>query len=390
VNGWFICDRGRFGNAAVNDPARPRTPLVDGREATWDEALDDLVIRINEVQEIHGLDSVVLVGSPRMTVEGNLMVQQLATLLGTGSVCYFAGQAEHERCHAAISGRHDSAACRDDLEKAGCIAIVDTDILEEGPMAALAVRQAWQRGAPVFLVGPHAPLSQTAAISIEAVQVDYPEEVPFGIFDNPMIICGMQHNGPDTLHTLMSSGIKTTPLLSGPNAYGSALLARETGALSLDKTLESGRIKGIICFEADIPAELPPGVTLLGAADWLATDTVRRAGIVLPSTAWVEMDGTFVNCAGRAQRFLQVMQPGIPIRGGDPDRHPPRTHRRSTPGGDALPTWRIIANMIEKLGGERIDNPLQGNWKHLWDLSADSAGTCIASTESHDTPEEHS
>src|SRR5215472_9315525 len=39
--GW-ICDRGRFEYAHVNDPARLRVPRVGGRDATWDEALDAL------------------------------------------------------------------------------------------------------------------------------------------------------------------------------------------------------------------------------------------------------------------------------------------------------------------------------------------------------------
>ena len=32
VNGWFICDRGRFDKHSVNDRMRPRIPLIDGRE----------------------------------------------------------------------------------------------------------------------------------------------------------------------------------------------------------------------------------------------------------------------------------------------------------------------------------------------------------------------
>ena len=42
VNGWFICDRGRFANSVVNDPDRPRYPLVDDRKVDWDEAIEHL------------------------------------------------------------------------------------------------------------------------------------------------------------------------------------------------------------------------------------------------------------------------------------------------------------------------------------------------------------
>ncbi len=37
VNGWFICDRGRFSNSAVNAPDRPRQALVDGKAVSMDD-----------------------------------------------------------------------------------------------------------------------------------------------------------------------------------------------------------------------------------------------------------------------------------------------------------------------------------------------------------------
>ncbi len=65
---------------------------------------------------------------------------------------------------------------------------------------------------------------------------------------------------------------------------------------------------------------------MVAALDWRNTDTVKAAEIVLPTTAWVEMDGTYINNEGRAQRFKKVMKPGLPIKGLDPGLHPPRQH----------------------------------------------------------------
>ena len=78
VNGWFICDRGRFSKSGVNDPARPRIPLIDGQEAGWDEALEALVIRLGELVELYGPGSIAVVGSSRLSLEGNVMLAQLA------------------------------------------------------------------------------------------------------------------------------------------------------------------------------------------------------------------------------------------------------------------------------------------------------------------------
>ncbi len=378
VNGWFICDRGRFNNSAVNDQARPRIPLVDGREVSWAEALDDLVTRIIEVQNIHGPGSLAIVGSSRLTLEGNLLLAKLAEILCTDSLCYFIDEAQAEREVSAVSllTRQNSASMAD-VQLADCIAIVDSDLLEEGPMMALAVRQAWRHGAPVFLVGEHAPLAQTTMISVEAVQVDYPEEVPFGVFEKPVIICGTQHNNPATIKKIMECGIKTLCLLSGPNAFAAALLAGKHKAPSLSEALETGKIKGIISFESDIPFAALRGIPVLAAADWLQTDAVKTTSILLPTTSWVEMDGTFINNEGRAQRFRQVMQPGLPIKGSDSALHPPRTHHKVAPGGDPRPAWRVVAELIERLGGERIEEPLTGEWEELRRLDPEGEGTQI-------------
>ncbi|MCM2359188.1 MAG: NADH-quinone oxidoreductase subunit NuoG [Geobacteraceae bacterium] len=382
VNGWFICDRGRFSNSAVNDPARPRFPLVDGKEAGWNEALDALLSRVAELTELYGEGSLALVGSPRLALEGSALLPRLAGLLGAGFLCWFTDEEEGARTAAAVSLlREDKAASLADVRGAGCIAILDCDLLEEGPMMLLAVRQAWRRGAPVFLVGKNAPLEQAKAIAIEAVQLSFLEEAPLAIFENPVVICGTRHNSAAAIGELDRAEAKLACLLPGPNACAAALLAREHGGTSLTEAVASGKVKGVIAVEADIPQELLEGVSFVAALDWLPTELVKRADIVLPTVAWVETDGTFVNNEGRGQRFRKVMTPGYPIKGlaaryhASADKpapfHPPRLHRKEPPGGDLRPAWRVIAEIVERLGGERIEEPLDGRWEKLRNLDGE-------------------
>ena len=89
------------------------------------------------------------------------------------------------------------------------------------------------------------------------------------------------------------------------------------------------------------------------------------------------MDGTFINNEGRAQRFKKVMNPGLPIKGLDPALHPPRIHRSVPPGGEVRPAWRVIADIIERLGGDRIEEPFTGRWEKLRDLDAEGVGVRI-------------
>ena len=375
VNGWFICDRGRFTTSPVNDPARPRTPRLDGREATWDEAFDSLLVRVAELNDLYGEGSLAVVGSPRLALEGGVLLPQVAALIGASFLCYFTGREEGERSATAVSllnpGTTSSLA---DVAAADGVAIVGSDLLDEGPMLLLAARQAWRKGAPVFLVGKGAPLSQARAVGIGAVAVDTLDEVPLGAFTNPVVICGIRHNDTGLLESAGRSGAKVAVLLSGPNACGGALLAREHGAVSFEEAVATRKVKGVLAFEADIPAELAMGIPFVAAADWLPTHLVQRADIVLPTAAWVETAGTYVNYEGRAQRFRQVMRPGLPIKGLDPALHPPRTHRSVPPGGDVLPAWQVIAGLLERLGGERVGEPLAGQWHVLRDLDPEGEG----------------
>jgi NADH-quinone oxidoreductase subunit G len=265
-----------------------------------------------------------------------------------------------------------------DVRESDCIAILDCDLREEGPMMLLAVRQAWQRGAPVFLVGEKSPLEQAQAVSIEAVQLSFLEEAPLGVFENPVVICGTKNSSPDAIGQLAHAGAKLACLLPGPNAFGAALLAREHETTSLAEALATGRVKGVVAIEADIPPELLEGIPLVAALDWLPTAAAKTVDIVLPTTAWVETDGTFVNFEGRGQRFKRAMVPGSPIKGlparyhASVDKpapfHPPRVHRKEPPGGAPRPAWRVIAEIIERLGGERVEEPLGERWAALRDL----------------------
>jgi NADH-quinone oxidoreductase subunit G len=170
-------------------------------------------------------------------------------------------------------------------------------------------------------------------------------------------------------------------ILDGPNAFGCAELARRHRGVALSTALADSRIKGIISFEADLPDDLPDGIAVLGAADWRPTGLVARAGVFLPTTAWVEQEGIYINNEGRAQCFKKIMNPGLPIKGLTPELHPPRVHGKDAPGGDVAPSARLIALLMQRLGEAVVDEPLSGSWETLKDLDATGAGVIINQRE---------
>jgi NADH-quinone oxidoreductase subunit G len=360
VNGWFICDRGRFSNAAVNAPERPRQALVDGEAVTMDVALDALMERLIEFIELNGSEGLAIVGSSRMSQEAAISAARLREVTGAGILCYF-GDAVNSvvTAEAAALLNQDNTASQEHVRQADLVAVLECDLLNEAPMMALAVRQAWRNGAKVYVVGSVGPLDTVHQL-YETAAVTSLADVPFRDVRSPVVICGASKKGLNSIQTADLEGVKLAFILNGPNAFGTALLAHEHGAVSFSEVLAGGKVKGVIALEADLLPELPQGIRVLAAADWLPTHQIERAEIVLPVTSWIEMDGTFINNEGRAQRFKQVMRPGLPIKGLNPELHPSRIHAHDAPGGDMLPTWEIVSEILERLGAGRVRDDVMG------------------------------
>ncbi|MGW8193129.1 MAG: NADH-quinone oxidoreductase subunit NuoG [Desulforhopalus sp.] len=378
VNGWFICDRGRFGNQAVNDPQRPRFPLVDGVKKQWPEALRALRQRIEEIDRDWQPESLAIVGSSRLSLEALSLLHELSAGMTAGPPCYFVDEAEADWCTTAVShfDRTGSASMAD-IQEADIVVIVGCRLLDEGPMMALAVRQAWLRGAQIFMVKSDLPSTEREDLPFEWTSVSSFEDVSFEEKKNPIVICGGNGTGCASIFPALSKGAKAVFLFNGPNGFAAALLAMNHSSASLSRAIADKQIRGIIAVEADIPAALLEGRECVAALDWCHTETVAAARIVLPTTAWVEMDGIYINNEGRAQRFNKVMNPGLPIRGLDPALHPPHHHTADVPGGDLRPAWRVIVDIISELGAQGSVEPLCGRWQGLRHLAAEGLGQLV-------------
>ena len=389
VNAWFICDRGRFDKSFVNDPRRPRDPMIEGAICGYEEGLDALASRISAFIRTNGTGSLALVGSPRLSLEGAILLGQLARLLDGAQLCYFADASVAQGSIASTHLLNDqNVASMLDIEASNCIALLSLDLMEEGAILSLAVRRAWQRGAQVYFVESAPGGAKQGTLPFQYTVVASLDEVPLECGSKGVIICGAGKKEPETLAHLASIGSKLVMLQPGPNGFGAALLADEYNAVSLSEALAARKVKGIVCFEADIPLEMLENLAVLGCADSRRTDAVASGSIILPTTTWVESDGTSVNFEGRAQRFQRAMRPGLPLRGldakfygqvseGEAPLHPPRVHRSQVPGGLERDSWRVLAQLIERLGGELIDDPLFGKWSKLKDLDPEGGGERI-------------
>lgn len=151
VNGYFLCDRGRFGYEFVNSDKRIRKPAVRSEikgpsyTITVDEALSQARKILSESRGVIGI------GSPRASLESNFM---LRTLVGPDH--FFAGISENERRLVSLiveiltKGPARSPSLHD-TEQADAVFILGEDLTNSAPMLALAMRQA-VRVKPMALV----------------------------------------------------------------------------------------------------------------------------------------------------------------------------------------------------------------------------------------------
>ena len=121
TNGFFICDRGRFGYGHANHPERPRLPRVGEHTVTWSEALETARTRLSEVVARHGAQAVAFLGSPRASLEANRQLLRLAQDLGSDHVVFDAhpGRDRAARTAAALLG--EQARSQEEIRGSDCL-----------------------------------------------------------------------------------------------------------------------------------------------------------------------------------------------------------------------------------------------------------------------------
>jgi NADH-quinone oxidoreductase subunit G len=134
VNGYFLCDRGRFGYEFVNAPDRIRQPLLGSQVVAREQLLDTLAPLVHS--------RVIGIGSPRASLQSNFA---LKALVGEDNFYHGVSDNEHDLAELAIrilkEGPVRTPSTRE-VEKADAIFILGEDITNTAPILALAVRQA--------------------------------------------------------------------------------------------------------------------------------------------------------------------------------------------------------------------------------------------------------
>ncbi len=155
VNRYFICDRGRFGFFYVNVPDRPRKARIGDQEVSWGESVKAAADRLGRIIQDSGPAAVACLGSARSSLEtqGGLML--FCRVLGWQAPAFFVNPGLEDKVKTAVS-RLDArlAVSMRDIEKADFVLVLGADPVNEAPMLALALRQAWRAQGTVAVLDP--------------------------------------------------------------------------------------------------------------------------------------------------------------------------------------------------------------------------------------------
>ncbi|HTJ89088.1 MAG TPA: NADH-quinone oxidoreductase subunit NuoG [Acidocella sp.] len=366
VNGYFLCDRGRFGYGFTNDAHRPNVPMMRDGSGVLRVTPKKLVLE-HLADVARGPGHIIGIGSPRASLEANFCLRELV-----GADHFFAGIAAAEAdCLADILGAYRAglpAARLEEIETADAVLVLGEDVANTAPRLALALRQAarsaaqavanrlklspWQdaairtaaqdASAPLFIASPfptplddiaHTVLRMTPAQMVEfARALDQALTGPTPGDDgevatiarilraakNPLIVAGcalgvraLPASAAMIVQRLRAQNIDARLTFAVPecNSLGLAIMEPDNIEAALQAAAQPD-IAAVIVLENDLVRRAPPHAasalfsrkTPLVVLDHVQTATTARADFLLPCGNFAECEGSYVNAEGRAQR----------------------------------------------------------------------------------------
>ncbi|MNS03808.1 NADH-quinone oxidoreductase subunit G [compost metagenome] len=377
VNGYFMCDRGRFGYEAANSDQRIQQAAIKTHHYPIDKK-----ILLDHISELLIKHQFIGIGSPRASLESNYALMKLV-----GKEHFFNGisETEHQLNTTALALLQSGVAhipSLKEIEEYDVVLILGEDIINSAPMAALSVRQAirqvpidtahnainlpvWHDAAlreyiqnkhsALFIAHPYETKLDDIATKthyltpteIAALGYAITQHINNGSLsehsfneeasliasellkaERPLIIAGTSlMNEP----TLKAAGNIAMALTKNGKTAGLFLIMQECNSLGLtmmqSTSLNEALAKtneedfAVIILENDIYRRVPAehiDLFLTKCSEVITIDhqytkLAESSTVIIPSGFFSEADGTIINNEGRAQRYFQVFTPENPM-----------------------------------------------------------------------------
>jgi len=161
VNRGHACLKGRYAFAYYHHPDRLRTPLLrrDGelQPVSWDEALDHIAQRLDQIKTQHGSQAIAGISSSRCTNEENYLMQKfMRVVIGNNNIDGCA-----RVCHAPTAfgmretfGTGAATNSIGEIGAADCLLVVGANSTEAHPVTGVKLRQRAMKGIPLIVIDP--------------------------------------------------------------------------------------------------------------------------------------------------------------------------------------------------------------------------------------------
>ncbi|MGE0079232.1 MAG: formate dehydrogenase subunit alpha [Bacteroidales bacterium] len=174
-NDGRLCIKGRFGYEFVHSPDRLTKPLIkrNGKfeETSWDEALNLIATKFNEIKSKYGSDALAGYASAKCTNEDNYLFQKfIRTVFGTNNIDYCTRLCHASTVTAMLKSIGDGAGSNpiEDFEKVDCLFVTGNNIIDTHPITATYVKRGAAKGQKIIVVDPRwTPLVRYATVWLQ-------------------------------------------------------------------------------------------------------------------------------------------------------------------------------------------------------------------------------
>lgn len=349
VNENWLSDRDRFSYQGLSVD-RLEKPLIkdktsgEWREVSWQTALNYVADALEKIKAVHGENSIGALLSPNSTLEEAYVLKRLCHHLGSEQIEYRLRK-EGDQPVAPTPGLNVNI---EDIENQQTIFLVGSHLRNDHPLLAHRVRKAALKGAKVHVIDsvrhPYA-FDLTSEVIIKPSQMvseiqrllkeGRPPVAP------TLVMMGeyaLNHPDADTIYALLSEfSEKTNSTLAVLPEGANAIACHQIGAWTPAEKKNSASLKAYLLhgiepeFDVANPQQLQSDLLsadlVVAVTPFVSENLKKVANVLLPSAAFTETSGTFINLANVKQSFMGCV----------------------SPKGEARPAWkiyRVLGNLL--------------------------------------------
>lgn len=352
AEGGRLCQTGRFGYPhAMTSTGRP-TPGIDFgegmTESTHAHALKAAAAAINSLRETDGTDTIGVVVGDQLTSEELFLLKFMADEI-IGTPYLYAPNAQSGGL-GNIWGFDASTATVADVEAADLLLAVGDELAESYPILGSKLQKGAKAGQKLLLVADNpgvlgqaaarvfAPEGKAALLAAASVlmagkkadgldgvdkiayeKINYNNNADKELVEQllaakkPVILLDRSRLTSEAAQCVaalaQNGGLPVLQLVARANSQTVRALGIERDMKQLYADIAAGKLKGLLLFGVDIPAEQAENMEFVLEADSTYGRAYPYASVLVPLAGFGAVTGSYVNFEGRLQKVEAAVQP---------------------------------------------------------------------------------